>query len=301
MLTPHSYYTESTSSSLSATEAFISEMRSLYDPAIPPHRQLVHPCITPRFIPTCSRELLTGLAKLATEHKVDIQSHLSESGDEIAFTQSIWGERDDASIFDEVGLLTSRSLFAHCTHLSLDNMRDLKGKGASISHCPLSNVYFSERAFPLRQAMDMDAKVGLGSDISGGYALGIQESMRSAVSVARHREGRRKDGVIDPTLARVPFDKERQDISWRESIYLATLGGARALNRDDMIGNFEVGKSFDAQLIQVGDEDAGSQVDLFEDSYEGGVVPFEILLEKWWCSGTTADRKAVFVAGRKLR
>lgn len=66
------------------------------------HKRLVEPILTPRFLPTCSKELLKGLAELAAEHNVDVQSHLSESGDEVAFTQSIYGDRTDSELFDEV-------------------------------------------------------------------------------------------------------------------------------------------------------------------------------------------------------
>lgn len=104
-----SYYSESTSESLAATRAFIDRMQALTSTTATtgstnsPHQTLVHPCITPRFVPTCSKELLEGLAEMAKEQDLDVQSHLSESNDEIAFAQSIWGEdRDDASIFDQV-------------------------------------------------------------------------------------------------------------------------------------------------------------------------------------------------------
>ena len=120
-------------------------------------------------------------------------------------------------------------------------------------------------------------KTGLGSDISGGYSISLQNSMKWAVGISR------------------------QDVTWKESIYLATLGGARALNRDQYLGNFQIGKSFDAQLIQVDETEEGSEIDLFEETYKDGTIPTELLLEKWWCNGSSKDRKGVWVAGRKLR
>lgn len=77
-------------------------MRDLYKNETAQHKHLVEPIITPRFLPTCSKELLQGLAKIAREQAVDVQSHLSESGDEVAFTQSIYGEKTDSELFDEV-------------------------------------------------------------------------------------------------------------------------------------------------------------------------------------------------------
>lgn len=203
----------------------------------------------------------------------------------------------------QMGLLTSRALFAHCTHLTPQAMGLLKSVGASLSHCPLSNTYFSSRAFPAREALDTDVRVGLGSDIAGGYALGIQESMRWSVGVSRGREGRRRDECAD-AFARASAARAEQnlEISWRDSLYLATLGGARAVHRENFLGNFEVGKSFDAQLIVPGETDMGSEVDLFAEEWANGNrdMDFQLILEKWWALGGKADRRGLWVAGRRL-
>lgn len=205
------------------------------------------------------------------------------------------------TILAQVGLLTEKSLFAHCTHVTPDNLALLRERGSSVASCPLSNVYFSSKPFPIREAIDMDLKVGLGSDISGGYAIDLMNSMRWAVGASKIRQGQQ----VEASKRHGSGSGKRLDINWKDAIYLATLGGARALNRSHVIGNFQVGKSFDCQLIHVDSDDGndrGSTLDLFEDSYleTAGKIPFEILLEKWWCNGTKADRKRVYVAGRRL-
>jgi guanine deaminase len=86
-------------------------MRDIYKAQQLQHKHLVEPIITPRFLPTCSKELLRGLAKIAKDGNVDIQSHLSESGDEVAFTQSIYGQKTDSELFDEVSEKLYVSLF----------------------------------------------------------------------------------------------------------------------------------------------------------------------------------------------
>lgn len=101
-LNKHSYYTESTSKSLSETERFLGLMGTIHADEPARHKHLVEPIITPRFLPTCSKELLQGLSKIAAERNVNVQSHLSESGDEVAFTQSIYGHHTDSELFDEV-------------------------------------------------------------------------------------------------------------------------------------------------------------------------------------------------------
>lgn len=74
--------------------------------------------------------------------------------------------------------------------------------------------------------------------------------------------------------------------------------GARAVNLDHLIGNFEVGKIFDAQLISLGHED--SQVDLFLDQRQNKML-FHELVERWVYNGQPIDRKEVYCAGVQIR
>lgn len=113
--------------------------------------------------------------------------------------------------------------------------------------------------------------------------MGIDESMRWAVGVSRIRAGAQEEGTKEAT----------RPITWKEAIFLATLGGAQALGLDDRVGSFEVGKSFDAQWIRFGEQ--GSRLDFFE------ATPVVEQLEKWWCNGSEADRVGVWVQGRCLR
>lgn len=69
-------YTESTADSLADTEAFIKWVRRLGDDKI-------EAVVTPRFVPTCTPELLQGLGKLAADLNTPVQSHISESFDEV--------------------------------------------------------------------------------------------------------------------------------------------------------------------------------------------------------------------------
>lgn len=89
------------------------------------------------------------------------------------------------------------------------------------------------------RAIDAGVKVGLGSDIAGGYALPIQSAMRHAVVTARQREGTRREGG-----GGAPADGRGLKVDWREALYLATRGGHAALG---LGGAFDVGMPFDAQ------------------------------------------------------
>ncbi|BGP26031.1 guanine deaminase [Rhodotorula toruloides] len=290
---------ETTDSSLTDTRRFIESMHWLVA-SLPEERRIVEPVVTPRFVPTCSVELMKGLSELAKETGVRIQSHMCESQGMVDVCHEMLGGKSDVEVLDDLGLLNERSLMAHCTHSSADDLSRLSRTGTAIASCPLSNVYFSaERQLPLREAWDAGVKIGLGSDISGGYRVGIDENMRWAVGVSRLREGERQRDL------RVKSDEDEQSsslaISWKEAIYLATLGGAQALgvDKEHGVGTFEVGSAFDAQWIQLGHP--RSRVDWFDAEEENQVVKRvspEEKLEKWFCNGSEVDRKAVWVQGK---
>ncbi|GAA5841304.1 hypothetical protein JCM11251_001620 [Rhodosporidiobolus azoricus] len=290
-------YIETTESSLSSTRTFISEMPSLVSSLLP-HEQIVEPVVTPRFVPTCSLELLKGLADLAKEEGVRVQSHMCESQGMVDVCQEMLGGKSDVEVLNELGLLHDRSLMAHCTHSSPADLALLSRTGTSIAHCPLSNIYFSaEQQLPLREALEAGVKVGLGSDISGGYRTGIDENMRWAVGIARLREGARTEEQ------RKEKGASSLAITWQESLFVATLGGAQALGLDKSrrVGTLEVGAAFDAQWIQVGGK--GSRVDWYDLEEEDGSVKKVIMeekVEKWWSNGSEADRRAVWVQGKKV-
>lgn len=118
--------------------------------SLPPHERLVHPVITPRFVPVCSDALLSSLGELARERGIMVQSHMCESRDQMAWVESTRGRRDE-EVFDSAGLLTPHTVQAHVTSLSPELVGMVKERGVTVAHCALSNAYFSDAAFPLRE------------------------------------------------------------------------------------------------------------------------------------------------------
>jgi guanine deaminase len=123
-------------------------------------------------------------------------------------------------------------------------------RGAAVAHCPLSNAYFSAEVFRLREALDRGVKVGLGSDIAGGYDIDIMSSMRHAVAISRMREGRRLMQVAESQKAQGQEGGSALSIDWKESLYLATIGGAQALGLGTCAGQFVTRAPFDAQYSE---------------------------------------------------
>lgn len=115
-----------------------------------------------------------------------------------------------------------------------------------MAHCPLSNAYFSEKSFRLREALDLGVMVGLGTDIAGGYSTDIMNSMRHAVATSRTRQGARFMQTIQKATEENKDKTHSLAVTWMESLYLATRGGALALGLKD-VGEFKLGARFDAQ------------------------------------------------------
>merc|ERR1740130_2085847 len=105
-------YVETEDEAIRNTELFINFVREK-------KFKLVSPVITPRYIPTCSLSLLRRLGQLAKKHDCHIQSHISESEDEVAFVQQLYPDQGtDTDIFDRAGLLRHKCIMAHGNHLS---------------------------------------------------------------------------------------------------------------------------------------------------------------------------------------
>lgn len=94
------YIEPSSSSSLSSARSFIDRCRSSVS-HLPTHERLVEPVITPRFVPTCSDELLEGLGKLSAKESVKVQSHMCEARDQVDWVKSLRGI-DDFEVFQRV-------------------------------------------------------------------------------------------------------------------------------------------------------------------------------------------------------
>eukprot|EP00877_Chromochloris_zofingiensis_P000040 jgi/Chrzof1/10036/Cz04g24270.t1 len=235
--------------------------------------------------------MLHGLGRLAAKYQAHVHSHISESIDQVEFSASLHPHAaNDAAVYHEAGLLTSRSLFAHATRITDDALQMMATAGAAISHCPLSNFYFGDGLLDVTKAMHLGVKVGLGTDIAGGYSPSMLQAMRMAVINSRAlRAAALMHAASDADLTKL---KQAAVITWEEALYLATMGGAHALGLDSTIGSFAVGNQFDALLI---DTKATGCFDVFP--HEGPAQ----LLEKFLNNGDDRNIAQVFVQGRRCK
>lgn len=232
--TPDWYRDASSSEALSRSTTSIAEIQALKS-------NLIHPILTPRFIPACTDETLTGLGQLAEETGVRIQTHVSESDWEHRYVLDRFGCTDTEAL-RRFGLVRSGSVLAHGDHLSDDDFSIISSAGAGVAHCPLSNSYFANAVFPARRALDAGVKVGLGTDIAGGAQPGLLGQAAHAVTVSRMLE----DGV-DPGQSAQDRGVPNSRLSIVDAFFLATVGGAALV--DLPVGLIEVGRQFDALVI----------------------------------------------------
>ena len=262
------------------TRSFIGYVRSM------PGNQsgLVLPVITPRFIPSCSDELLRGLGRLAQDTGCHVQTHCSESDWAHEFVLARFGVTDTTAL-ERFGLLSRRTILAHGNFIDGTDVAMLLEAGAGIAHCPLSNVYFSDAVFPLRRMLDQGVHVGLGTDISGGASPSILENARHAVIASRSLES-----GVDPRLRRELRRLPESRIDAATAFWLATAGGGIAL--DLRIGVFQQGYQFDAVVLDGGTPDSNLHL-------EENAAPEEVL-QKIVYHATRADIKEVWVANRRV-
>ncbi len=262
------FYIEDTKDSIAKTKEFIEYVMAKKKPT-----QII-PVITPRFAPTCTMELMKGLAQLATEYSLPIQTHLSENRNECKWVAELFPDcKSYTAVYEAAGLLNERTILAHCVYLSEEEQSTLLKHKAGVAHCANSNFALMSGAMTSKAYMEKKMKVGLGTDVAGGWSPSMLNAIRQAVTAAK---------------LKVVEDPRRQMLTLGEAFYMATVGGAEVLGLEKEVGNFAVGKQFDAQVVNM-DE---SNVDLY------GYESLDDLFAKFIYLGDDRNVKEVYVQGK---
>ncbi|MGL5314421.1 MAG: guanine deaminase [Peptostreptococcaceae bacterium] len=195
--------------------------------------QLVKPIITPRFVPTCSEDLLKSLGNLALEYNIPIQSHLSENVGEVQWVRELHPDSNFyADVYNKYNLFgDTPTLMAHCIHLTDEEIDLMSKKNVYAVHCPASNANLASGIMPLRKLLNNNIKIAFGSDISGGHSFSIFKTIVNAIEFSKLIWAQ---------------DKEYNFLSLSEAFYIATKGGGSFFGK---VGSFEKGYNFDALVI----------------------------------------------------
>ena len=195
---------------------------------------LVSAIVTPRFVPSCTPEMMTALGQLAKEYQLPVQSHLSENRSEIDWVKELEPESTCyGDAYNRYGLFgQTPTLMAHCCYTDGEEMELMRKNGVYVVHCPMSNSNLSSGMAPIRKFLDAGIHVGLGTDVSAGHHMSMMRVMQYAIQVSKLNYAQTKGAM--------PF------LSLSEVLYLATKGGGSFFGK---VGSFEEGYEFDALLI----------------------------------------------------
>ena len=217
----------SAQASLEATERWICDTRTKYE--------RTHPILTPRFIPSCTDELMHGIRRLVEKYDLPVQSHLSENFSEIEFVQSLC--RDSkfyGDAYDRYGLFGGDHpcIMAHCVHSGEAEIELMRKNGVFAAHSPLSNANLSSGAAPVGKLFREFVNVGLASDIAAGESENLFRSIAAAIRASKLRWR-----LVDQEIYPLTID---------QAFYIATVGGGKFFGK---VGSFEPGYEFDAIVI----------------------------------------------------
>lgn len=199
----------------------------------------VRPILTPRFIPSCTDELMRKLKEVQKKYDLPVQSHLSENQGEIAWVQELCPEsRFYGDAYDQFGLFGGdvKTIMAHCVSSTEEEIELMRERGVYVAHCPESNTNLSSGVAPVRTYLDKGVNVGLGSDVAGGSKESIFYAMAHAVQVSKLR-WRLQDTSLKP-------------LTVEEAFYLGTMGGGSFFGK---VGSFLEGYEFDALILDDSD------------------------------------------------
>lgn len=200
--------------------------------------------VSPHAPYTVSDALYAAIADYAARERLAVATHIAESEPERQLVERGEGffadglrrrsidvtqrARTSIALLERTGVLNTRPLLIHCVRVDQDDIRAVAKSGAPVAHCPVSNAKLGHGTAPLLELLEAGVTVGIGSDsVASNNRMDLLAEGRAAVLAQRARLGRH-----DVLCA-------------KDALYLATLGGARALGLDRDIGSLEVGKSAD--------------------------------------------------------
>ena len=170
----------------------------------------VWPILTPRFVPACTDALMETLGELSSSRGLAVQSHLSESQEEVRWVRRLAPGRAYWEVYAERGLWHGRTVMAHCVWSDRRERRAIAESGVTVAHCPSSNLALCSGIAEVRTMLDEGLKVGLGTDIGAGDTLSMFDAAGDAVRASK---------------TRLIMDGSRP-LTAAEAWYLATSAGA---------------------------------------------------------------------------
>ena len=199
---------------------------------------LVSAIVTPRFVPSCTPEMLTALGKLANGYRLPVQSHLSENQSEIEWVKELEPQSTCyGDAYRRYGLFgQTPTLMAHCCYTADEEFELMRQNRVFAVHCPTSNCNLGSGIAPIRRFLNAGIPVALGSDVSAGSGFSIFRVIHYTLQMSKMKwvHGGHKEAFL----------------SLSEAFWLATKSGGSFFGK---VGSFEPGYAFDALVVDDSD------------------------------------------------
>jgi len=183
---------------------------------------------------SASKEFLIKGYQLSKKYKVGFCTHLHETQDEVRNWTANFGMTPIKYCKEELGILDSNLLAAHCVWLSDEDIQLLKENNVKVSHNPVSNMYLASGVAPIPKLLRAGVTVGLGVD---GAASNNNQDMFEVIKTTALLQ---KVATLDPVA-----------ITAEKVLEMATIDGARTLGLEKEIGSIEKGKKADIILVNL--------------------------------------------------
>lgn len=186
--------------------------------------------ITVRFAPTSTPEQLRMAGELAARYPDTwIQTHLAENREEVAWVKKLFPRhRSYLDVYDKAGLMRKRALYAHSIWIDQHDRQRLAATQSAVALCPTSNLFLGSGIFDFARADAAHVPLSLATDVGGGTSFSMLRTMDALYKLARL-------GGTSMSALRM--------------FYLATLGGAQALQLEGAIGHFAPGCEADFVVL----------------------------------------------------
>lgn len=184
----------------------------------------------PRFVPSCSEQLLAEVKNLSEKYRVPVHTHASENKAEIQLVEQQKGMRNIVYL-NQLGLCNDNLILAHCIHVDRQEQQILAQNQVNMVHCPSANLKLASGIAPVPDLLKQGTSVSLGAD---GAPCNNNLSMFVEMRLA--------------ALIQKPFYGP-VSMPARHVFEMATLSGARAMGMSDRLGSLEPGKKADIVLI----------------------------------------------------
>jgi len=264
---------------LARAERFLQEFKA---------DRLIVPAVAPHALYTNDETTLRAAAALARRYQAPLIIHLAETEDEVKIARE-QHQATPTGYLESIGFWGPRTLAAHGVWVDDDDIEILKRRGVGVSHNPESNMKLASGTAPVRKYLAAGVALGLGTDgAASNNDLDMFEAMRQASFLAKH-------ATHDPTI-----------LPAAQALALATIGGAKALGMDALVGSLEAGKRADLITVSVA---ASRQVPLYDpvshlvyvtrgDDVQNTIVNGRVLMRNRRVR--TLDRLAVIAAANQL-